>query len=145
MNFRCLWRARVSSSVHRAVLPLGVSVRVRGNVGGADDDRPSLLLLGARSPLLRALDVLDSLKLDRGRRVYENIFMHAAASAIVFSGETRNTENSESLKGEILKLKGNPVQEKHKYGVRQAGKTPPRMQPGRKHSFLLYLSHPYDR
>lgn len=66
MNFGC-FVAGHSQSVHRAVLPLGVSVRVRagrvrGDVGGAHDDRPSLLLLGARSPLLSALDVLDSLK-----------------------------------------------------------------------------------
>lgn len=93
-----MFAAGQSQSVHRAVLPLGVSVRVRagrvrGNVGGAHDDRPSLLLLGARSPLLSALDVLDSLKLHRKRW---NIFLQARASASVFSGDTHNTENSES-------------------------------------------------
>lgn len=58
-----------SESVHRAILPFCVSVciragRIRGDVGGAHDDRSSLLFLGARSPLLSALDVLDSLKSD---------------------------------------------------------------------------------
>lgn len=53
-------------SVHRAVLSLRVRVCVRaggvhGDVGGADDDGSSLLLLGARSPLLSAFDVLDGL------------------------------------------------------------------------------------
>lgn len=54
-------------SVHRAVLALCVGVCVRaggvhGHVGGANDDGSSLLLLGTRSPLLSALDVLDGLK-----------------------------------------------------------------------------------
>ena len=53
--------------VHRAVLSLRVSVcvgagGVHGNVGGADDDRPPLLLLHAAPPLLVAFDVLDSLE-----------------------------------------------------------------------------------
>lgn len=56
-------------SVHRAILPFCVSVcvragRIRGDVGGAHDDRSPLLVLGARPPLLSALDVLDGLKSD---------------------------------------------------------------------------------
>ena len=63
----CVMLSSWGGSVHRAVLALCVGVCVRaggvhGDVGGADDDRSSLLLLGARSPLLSALDVLDGLK-----------------------------------------------------------------------------------
>lgn len=57
----------MGGSVHRAVLSLCVGVCVRadsvhGGMGGADDDRSSLLLLSAGSSLLSALDVLDGLR-----------------------------------------------------------------------------------
>lgn len=63
----------VCRSVHGAVLPLGVGIgvrarRVHGHVGGADDDGPALLLLGARPSLLRALDVLDGLQAEGAGR-----------------------------------------------------------------------------
>lgn len=127
MNFRC-FVAGQSQSVHRAVLPLGVSVRVRagrvrGDVGGAHDDRPSLLLLGARSPLLSALDVLDSLKLEE---IYES-----SISVCVSSAETHNAENSQSSKGEILNHRArentnmwSAEPAEHPGGCSQGGNTP---------------------
>lgn len=72
--FKCWWmcvgvcvRVGWGGSVHWAVFSLCVGVCVRaggvhGDMGGADDDRSPLLLLGARSPLLSAFDVLDGLK-----------------------------------------------------------------------------------
>lgn len=122
-----------SQSVHRAVLPLGVSVRVRagrvrGNVGGAYDDRPPLLLLGARSPLLSALDVLDSLKLDRERW---NIFMQ-----LCFLGKLKVLKilNHQKMKSLIT------VQEKHKYVVHRAERTPPE-DAARAETLLPLVSH----
>lgn len=103
-----------SQSVHRAVLPLGVSVRVRagrvrGDVGGAHDDRPSLLLLGARSPLLSALDVLDSLKLD-GEYIYAR--RNISICFFLVKLTMLKIRNHEKVKSSIT------VQEKHKYVVR---------------------------
>lgn len=51
-------------------------------MGGAHDDRSSLLLLGTRSPLLSALDVLDGLKAERRgkKRERKTHTMRAAAS-----------------------------------------------------------------
>lgn len=71
--FVCVCEFVRGGSVHRAVLSLCVGICVRagsvhGDVGGADDDRSPLLLLGARSPLLSAFDVLDGLKAEEKKK-----------------------------------------------------------------------------
>lgn len=78
-----MWESSCGGSVHRAVLSLCVCVCVRaggvhGDVGGAHNDRSSLLLLGTSSPLLSALDVLDGLKAE-GKETNKKKTLRAAA------------------------------------------------------------------
>lgn len=97
--FKCfVFEFMGGASVHRAVLSLCVRVCVRaggvhGDVGGANDDSSSLLLLGAGSPLLSAFNVLNGLRRNDKRLRFCGLTSKKVALGLLMNDASKQKQN----------------------------------------------------